>query len=168
MILMFVRHGDSVNDELTELGKRQCELMVENDENYEFSKLYCSIMKRCKQTAFYLSEKYNLETEYVSGIKDRELLKGDPLSDDEKEWYDNYLNKNYSHKNPEGCKEFLERNFHEFDRIINAHKDKNENIILVAHSCTFYALQEYLKKTDSEEISYCRLSNCSKIYFEIK
>jgi broad specificity phosphatase PhoE len=102
MILMFVRHGESVNDELTEFGKRQCELMVESDENYEFSKLYCSIMKRCKQTAFYLSEKYKLETEYVSGIKDRELLKGDPLSDDEKEWYDNYLNKNYSHKNQEG------------------------------------------------------------------
>jgi broad specificity phosphatase PhoE len=168
MILMFVRHGESVNDELTEFGKRQCELMVECDENYEFSKLYCSIMKRCKQTAFYLSEKYNLETEYISEIKDRELLKGEPVTNDEKEWYDNYLNKNYSHKNPEGCKEFLERNFREFDRIINAHKDKNENIILVAHSCTFYALQEYLNKSDSKEINYCRLSNCSKIYFEIK
>lgn len=167
MILMFVRHGESVNDELTELGRKQCELMVMGDEDYKFSKIYCSVMKRCKQTASYLSEKYNLETEFVAGVKDREMLKTEPKADDEKEWYANYLNKNYSHKNPEGCKEFLERNFCEFDRIIKAHKDKNENIILVAHSCTFYALREYLNKSEGSEINYCRLSNCSKIYFEI-
>lgn len=168
MILMFVRHGESVNDELTEFGKKQCEFMVMGEEDYKFSKLYCSVANRCKQTASYLSEKYSLEPEYISGVKDREMLKTEPKNEDEKEWYDNYLNKNYSHKNPEGCKEFLERNFKEFDRIINNHKSSNENVILVAHSCTFYALREYLNKSDSEEINYCRLSNCSKIYFEIK
>ncbi|MBR3885647.1 MAG: histidine phosphatase family protein [Clostridia bacterium] len=167
MILMFVRHGESVDNELTEFGRKQCELMVMSKDNYNFSKIYCSIMNRCKQTAEYFSKKYNLEVEYVSSLKDREMLSNEPKTDDEKEWYDNYLNKNYSHKNPEGCKEFLQRNFREFDRIINAHKDKNENVILVAHSCTFYALQEYLNSSKGENINYCRLSNCSKIYFEI-
>lgn len=168
MILMFVRHGESVKDELTEFGKKQCELMVLGDDEYKFSKIYCSVANRCKQTAEYLSEKYNLETEFLKGLKDRELLNRNPETEDEKIWYDNYLNKTFSHKNPEGCKEFLERNFREFDNIINTHKQRNENVILVAHSCTFYAIQEYFNHSAENEIKYYRLSNCSRVYFEIK
>lgn len=168
MILMFVRHGESLNDELTGLGKKQCELMVMGNEEYRFSKIYCSVANRCKETALYLSEKYNLELEYLKGVKDRQMLKGDPITKGEKDWYENYLNKNFSYNNPEGCKEFLERNFREFDKIIKAHKDKNENVILVAHSCTFYALQEYFNKSLEDNIKYYRLSNCAKVYFEIK
>ena len=168
MILMFVRHGESLNDELTELGKKQCELMVMTKEDYVFSKIYCSVANRCKQTALYLSEKYKLETEYVFGIKDREMLKYEPQTSDEKEWYDNYLNKNFSHKDPEGCKEFLDRNFREFENIIKTHRCLNENVIIVAHSCTFYALQEYFNQSKTQDINYYRLSNCAKVYFEIK
>ena len=168
MILMFVRHGESINDELTELGKKQCEIMTLSDDEYKFSKIYCSEANRCKQTAKYLGEKYCLEIEILKDVKDRELLNHVPENQDEKIWYDNYLNRTFSHKNPEGCKEFLERNFHGFDNIINAHKERNENVILVAHSCTFYALQEYFNHSQEDEIKYYRLSNCSKVYFEIK
>ena len=115
-----------------------------------------------------MGEKYCLEIEILKDVKDRELLNHVPENQDEKIWYDNYLNRTFSHKKPEGCKEFLERNFHEFDNIINAHKERNENVILVAHSCTFYALQEYFNHSQEDEIKYYRLSNCSKVYFEIK
>lgn len=167
MIIMFVRHGESVDDKLTEFGKDQCELMARGKEEYEFSKIYCSVANRCRETAKYLKEKLALEIEFLEGIKDRELLGGDPVNASEQEWYDNYLNKNFSHKNPEGCKEFLLRNFAEFDKIIKHHKDKNENVVLVAHSCTFYAIQEYFNQSKSENINYYRLGNCSKVYFEI-
>ena len=167
MILMYVRHGDSIGDVLTELGKKQCELMVCGDEKYDFAKIYCSVTNRCKTTAKYLSDKYNLETEFVKGVKDRELLNRDPETAEEKEWYVNYLNKNFSNNKPEGCKEFLERNFKEFDRIIENHKGKNENVILVAHSSTFYALQEYFNRSVGDEIKYYRVSNCARVYFEI-
>ncbi len=168
MILMFVRHGESINDALTELGKKQCELMVQAQEEYKFVKIYSSTATRCRETAEFLSKNFDLDIELVEGVVDRETLANKPKDKDEQEWYDNYLNKNYSHKNPEGCKEFLERNFKEFSRIISMHKSKNENIILVAHSCTFYALQEYLNSSRQDEINYCRLSNCARIYFEIK
>ena len=168
MVIMYVRHGDSVDDKLTRLGESQCELMVAETEKYEFSKIYCSVTNRCKMTAKYLSEKYNLETEYVEGVRDRGLLNRDPETNEERLWYDNYLNKNFSSKKPEGCKEFLERNFKEFDKIIKNHKKKNENVILVAHSSTFYALQEYLNKSLGDEIKYYRVSNCARVYFEIK
>lgn len=164
---MFVRHGDAEEDELTQLGKKRCELMCEGEETYKFSKIYCSTVNRCKETAEYFERMYGLDVEYFADLKDRETLSGKPKTKDEQEWYDNYLNKNYSHKNPEGCKEFLERNYKVFDKIISKHKSKNENVILVAHSCTFYAIEEYFKKSDSDEIKYYRLSNCAKVYFEV-
>lgn len=168
MIIMFVRHGESVNDKLTDFGKAQCKLMTEMEEEYKFSKIYSSVANRCKETAKFLCEKFGLDLELLKGVKDRDQLKNDvPQNADEKEWYDNYLNKNYSHKNPEGCKDFLKRNFAEFDKIILAHKEKNENVILVAHSCTFYAIQEYFNPSEEDNIKYYRLGNCSKVYFEI-
>lgn len=104
----------------------------------------------------------------MDDLRDREALHHDPETEEEQFWYDNYLNKNFSSLKPEGCKEFLQRNFDVFDRIISEHKQKNENVILVAHSCTFYAIQEYFNKSSGEEINYYRLSNCAKVYFEVR
>lgn len=168
MIIMFVRHGDADENGLTELGKRQCELMNESVERYNFSKIYCSSVNRCKQTAEFLKRKFALYAEYLDDLRDREALHHDPETEEEQFWYDNYLNKNFSSLKPEGCKEFLQRNFDVFDRIISEHKQKNENVILVAHSCTFYAIQEYFNKSSGEEINYYRLSNCAKVYFEVR
>lgn len=167
MIILFVRHGEAKDDKLTNLGLEQCKLMATQDEDYKFSKIYCSSVSRCKETAKFLAEKYSLEITYLENLKDRELLECVPQTDDEQEWYDNYLNKNYSHKKPEGCKEFLQRNFNEFEKIIKTHLEKNENVIIVAHSCTFYALQEFFNKNEEDAIKYYRLGNCSKVYFEI-
>ncbi len=168
MVLLFVRHGEAIDDKLTDFGVTQCEVMVNCEENYKFSKIYSSTANRCKETAKFLSDKFGLKIESVKGIIDRQQLPNKkPQNADEQIWYDNYLNKNFSYENPEGCKEYLKRNFAEFDKIINAHKDKNENVILVAHSCTFYAIQEYFNPSDSDEIKYYRLGNCSKVYFEI-
>lgn len=167
MIIMFVRHAEANGNALTELGKKQCELMCEQVENYNFSKIYCSSVERCKETAKYLKEKYKLDIEYFDKLKDREVLNKAPETKSEQEWYDNYLNKNYSHIEPEGCKEFLQRNFDVFNKIISSHKSKQENVILVAHSCTFYAIQEYLNPSKEKNINYCRISNCGRVCFEI-
>lgn len=167
MIIMFVRHGDAIDDNLTDLGRKRCELMCQGEETYNFAKVYCSTVNRCKQTAEYFKNIYSLEVEYLEDLKDREVLLDTPANNIEWLWYNNYLNKNFSHDKPEGCKEFLQRNFKAFQKIIERHKIKNENVILVAHSCTFYALQEYLQNSKSDEIKYYRLSNCAKVYFEV-
>ena len=77
------------------------------------------------------------------------------------------MNPNYSHENPEGCKEFLDRTAALLDEVIAAHKPKNENIIISAHSCTLYAIMAYFNKEKTDKINWYRVSNCAKIYFEI-
>lgn len=167
MIIMYVRHADAKGDKLTSLGEEQCKLMVKQDECFEFSKIYSSPLNRCIETSKYLAEKNKIEIEVKEQLSERKILNRDPETADEKEWFDNYLNPNFSHTEPEGCKEFLDRTAAVLDEIIERHKSKNENVIISAHSCTIYAIMAYLNKTNKKEINWYRVSNCAKIYFEI-
>ncbi len=169
MILMFVRHAEAVSDEITEFGKRQIELAVQEEINHKFAKIYTSPANRCVETASAFCEKLNLGIEVVDGFAERELLKTKyPKNKKEQEWYDNYLNPIYSSKSPEGCKEYLARNFREFKKIINKHFEKNENAIMVAHSCTFYALMAFLNGVyKNKNIKWYRITTCGRVYFEI-
>lgn len=169
MIIMFVRHGDAKNDKLTKIGKKECKLAVKNKEKINFSKIYCSVTPRCVKTARYFQLKYKLPLVVLDGLRERELLpNAEPQNEKEKEWFDNYMNPFYSSKEPEGCKEFLTRNFIEFKKIIDEHIDKNENVILVAHSGTLYSLMAYINGIKKNgNINWMRAGNCSKIYFEV-
>ena len=167
MIIMYVRHADASGDKLTELGLEQCKLMAMQNDGFEFSKIYSSPMKRCEDTSRFLADKYNLKIEICDELGERKVLNGLPNTDDEKEWFSNYLNPNYSHENPEGCKEFLDRTSKVLDGIIKEHKDKNENVIISAHSCTLYAIMAYFNKQNTDKINWYRVSNCAKVFFEI-
>ena len=167
MIIMYVRHADASGDKVTELGLEQCKLMTMQNDGFEFSKIYSSPMKRCEDTSRFLADKYNLKIELCDELGERKVLNGLPNTDDEKEWFSNYLNPNYSHENPEGCKEFLARTSKVLDRIIKEHKDKNENVIISAHSCTLYAIMAYFNKQNTDKINWYRVSNCAKVFFEI-
>lgn len=69
MVLLVIRHGESEADlmdvhegradfELTPRGHRQAEAMAEYvSKHYRLSAIYCSTLKRAKQTAAHLSEK---------------------------------------------------------------------------------------------------------------
>ena len=168
MILMYVRHGDAKDDKLTELGKQQCEVMVKQDESFNFSKIYSSPLSRCTDTAKYLEKKHGVKTEILTDLIERHTLERDPETENEQEWFDNYLNKNFSNSEPEGCKDYLKRTYNALDKIINEHKDKNENVIIVAHSCTYYAIMSYFNESNKNDINWYRISNCAKVYFEIK
>ncbi len=169
MIIMFVRHAEAKNDKLTKFGKEQLKMVAKERETFAFSKIYCSPLNRCVSTARVFQDKYGLDMEILEGIRDRQLIATKkPQNEDEQEWYDNYLNPMYSHENPEGCKEYLARNFLQFKKIIDTHIDNNENVILVAHSGTFYSLLAYLNGIyKNKNINWYRLSTCGKVYFEI-
>lgn len=169
MIILFVRHADDLNDVITERGRRQCEMMIDYEEEYTFSKIYTSPAKRCVETANALNKKFNVEVVVEKGLIERERLANDvPQNKKEQEWYDNYLNPNYSSKKPEGCKEYLERTFKAFRKIINKHFDKNENVAIVAHSGTMYPLSAFIHGIkDGEDVKWVRVGNCAKIYYEI-
>ena len=169
MIIMFVRHAEDVDDKLTKRGLKQCEMMIDYDEEYKFAKIYSSPAKRCVDTANYLNKKFNVEVEVDKDLVEREKLSGIlPKDENEQNWYDNYLNPEYSGKDPEGCKEFLDRTFRCYKKIINNHFDKNENAIIVAHSGTTYSLAAFIHGIKKgEDIKWVRVGNCSKIYFEV-
>ena len=169
MIIMFMRHADAKNDKLTKFGRRQAKLALKEKENIKFSKVYSSNTKRTIKTARYFQLKYKLPAEVLDGLNDRELLSdGEPKNEKEQEWFNNYMNPLYSSTNPEGCKEFLTRNFIEFKRIIDEHIEKNDNVIIVAHSGTLYALMAYVNGIrKNRNINWFRAGHCSKIYFEV-
>ena len=169
MILMFVRHAEAKNDKLTSFGKKQLKMIFKEKEMFKFSKIYTTPSNRCVKTARAFQKKNKLQLDVLQGLRERELLKNrKPQNEKEQEWYDNYLNPMYSSENPEGCKEFLARNFLQFEKIIDAHIDKNENAILVAHSGTFYALIAYINGIyKNKNINWYRIGTCDKVYFEI-
>ncbi|MBO5344274.1 MAG: histidine phosphatase family protein [Clostridia bacterium] len=169
MILMFVRHAESKRDRITKYGKKQCKNLRKEKEGFEFAKVYTSPANRCFKTGRVFQKKFRIELEVVEGMKERELLKtGKPQNEKEQEWYDNYMNPMFSFDSPEGCKEFLTRNFVEFKRIINHHFERNENAIIVAHSGTFYCLMAFINGIQkNKNINWYRLGTGNKVYFEI-
>lgn len=169
MIIMFMRHADAKSDKLTKLGKKQIKLFLSEKETFKFSKIYSSPKNRCVKTARVLQKKNKIKLEIVEGLKERELLSTiTPQNENEQKWYDNYLNPMFSNESPEGCKEFLARNFIEFKAIIEKHIDANENVIIVAHSGTFYALLAYVNGIQkNKNLTWYRIGTCDRVYFEI-
>lgn len=170
MIIKFIRHADSKKDKLTKLGKKQCKLALKQKDTIKYEKIYSSPIGRCVRTARYFQNKLKLQVEIVEGLKERGSLKTKmPQTEQEQLWYDNYLNPFFSNEEPEGCKEFLARNFIEFNRIVDAHIDKDENVVIVAHSGTFYALMAYINGIQkNQDLVWYRLTNCAQVIVEIK
>lgn len=168
MILMLIRHAEQENDKLTKLGKLQCKLALKDGEKVKFSKIYCSPANRCVETAKFFEKAYKIPVEICPELKERELLKNaNPQTKTEKDWYKNYLNPEFSSKNPEGCYEYLKRSFSLFDKLVKVHKPKNENVIIVAHSGTLYALSAFVHGIDkAKDITWMRMGACNKVYFE--
>lgn len=169
MIIMYVRHAEAKKEKLTKFGKKQCKLAVKKKDTIEFSKIYCSSTPRCIKTARYFQRRYKLPMDVCEGLKERQLLSTrNPQNEKEQEWYENYMNPFYSSTEPEGCKEYLTRNFVEFEKMINEHLEKQENIIVVGHSSTLYALYNFIHGINAnEDLVWSRAGNCSKVYFEI-
>ena len=167
MIILFIRHADAKDDKLTKLGKKQAKLLSEKDD-FEFAKIYSSPMERCKKTAIIFNKKRKLPLEIDFRLKERETLGRKPKTKEEQKWYDNYLNPQFSNLSPEGCKEFLERVYEFLGERIFEHYQKNENIAVVAHSGTFYAIMSYFNKGKKENINWYKIGCASKVYFEVK
>lgn len=169
MIILFIRHAEAKNDKLTKIGKKQARLLGKQQEDYEFSKIYCSPTKRCLDTAKSYNKSRKIPLEIDGRINEREQLETAPKTKYEQIWYDNYLNPKFSALEPEGCKEFLERVYEFLHEKIFEHYQKNENFVMVSHSGIFYAVMSYFSKAKKgDNINWYKLGNASKVYFEIK
>lgn len=167
MKIIFVRHGDHKGDKLTRLGKKQSKIVC-NDLKYEnIEVIYSSPLSRATETAEIISKNLgNIEVKVSDALRERSRLTHEPENAYEIEYSKNYLNPNFSSKNPEGCKEFLDRSYKFLEELCNS---DYQCVLIVGHSSFVYALLSFVQgKRCDRDITWVRVGNCSKICFEIK
>ena len=163
--IIFVRHGRNNGDKLTRLGKRQAKIAAYELDYENIEKIYCSPKFRARQTANILARRLRIkDVEVDERIVEREKISGD---NEEAELFNqNYLNPNFSHQKPEGCKEYYDRVVSFLDDMIKKCKG-DETILIVGHSSMSYVMNAYFcKRPRSEDLTWIRLGNCSKLAFE--
>ncbi|MBQ3493882.1 MAG: histidine phosphatase family protein [Clostridia bacterium] len=165
MIIYLLRHGDyDKSGSLSELGKKQIKLIAKNLVNENIDAIYCSPIQRCVECSKIINKKLKLEVEFDERIRERDKVLGEPKTQQEKLWWENYLNPSFSSRNPEGCKEFFER---VFDFVEELKNKKQSRVLVIAHSALLYAMLYYVYKPQNQLAIWNSLSNGGYVRFEI-
>ncbi len=169
MRIILFRHGERVGDKLTRLGKIHVKLASNQIKEFNIVHVYCSPMNRCLETANILKKYANLpEYEVRNELTERWQLGHTPINEDEKLWWQNYMNYDFPHSNVgENCREYIERNSKIFNEIKNRF-NKNDDILIVAHTATAYALLSFAENKQSGEIKWVKIGNANYLSIEIK
>lgn len=164
MYIVILRHGNNINDKLTVLGKKQIKMISSQLKKYNFSKIFCSPKTRCVQSAQIIAKKLNLSYEACDELTERFQLGHRPQNKEEKLWWDNYLNLNFSDSKFEVCNQFYERNKNFFDYLLKNYK---ENVLIVAHSATAYAFANYFYGNQQDSLKRISIPEAGFVEFEI-
>ena len=166
MKIMLVRHGQGDEKHLTRLGRNQAKNVVSDLEYEDITQIYSSPIPRAFQTAQIIAKKLHIPVIVDDRLTEREKLSPDMTEEEQILYNENYLNPNFSMKNPEGCKEYIERIYSFLDEKIKK-SNAEDNILIVGHSSMSYILASYffgIKK--NKPLVWTRLGNCSKLCFE--
>ncbi|WP_426348592.1 alpha-ribazole phosphatase [Alloiococcus sp. CFN-8] len=180
MKLFFIRHGQtdwnlkgkiqgSSDIELNEIGVKQAEELSKKllAENYSFSKIYSSSLKRAAKTAEVLSENTNIEYVTLDGIKEMnfglwEGLSWSEVKDKYPSEYEEWFIKRRYTKTPKGesYQDMLERVLMAIYNIIN---ENSENVVIVTHSAVIMSIQCYLTSTSFDQMTKFKTDNGSVV-----
>lgn len=167
--LIYVRHGDTnVNTgKLTLKGARQIKGALKYLENENVSAIFCSPRTRTLQSSNILNEKFKAPLYIIKEINERQMLSEGERFLYGDEFDKNYLNYDYENDKFETCKDFIDRCFIGFDKIIEKAAN-NSTIIVCAHSSTLYALNTYLNGIPkNNQINWLQCSNATVIKFHL-
>lgn len=167
--IIFVRHAESVGDKLTRRGKRQAKSVCSDLWYENIAKVYVSPLNRTTTTAKIIVKKLGLENVvFDERIAERDTDKINLTAKQVAEYDANYLNPEYSHTKPEGCKNFLNRVFSFLDDIIKANDDgTDKSILIVGHSSLSYAMYAYFGGVSKgKDLIWTRVGNASKLCFQ--
>ena len=169
MKLIYVRHGEVAipNGPLSERGIKQAEGTIDYIAPEAPVKIYCSPQLRAKQTAEIIAKGLNLEVEVLQELNERMQVS----IDDEEALIieNNYFNYDYKNDRIQTCRDFIEKNFEGFYKIMANHKEKNESVIGVAHSSTLYALATFVNGVpENRKIVWMQCSNCAVVKFFVE
>ena len=174
MRICFIRHGSDIKPKilgedtpLSMQGIRQIKNAIRYYDKENIKAVYSSPCKRAVQTAEIIAKRYHVPVVILEGLAERKKFDYKKDSPEEKLFMDNYLNYAFDTDLFESCKKYIDRNFEAFDTIVKNHYDKNENVIVVGHSATLYALNTYFKGIPKDkQIIWLQCGNCSMIKYE--
>ncbi len=182
MKLFIVRHGETdwntkkllqghSDTNLNNLGKIQAEKLVKGLEKYHIDKIYCSDLKRCKQTiAPFLKLHKEIPIEYTSEIRERNFGKFEGKS--KEEIMNGFNNKDHTMNTIKipGVESFLEvkKRMHNFVKKL-FEKEKGKNILLVTHGgAKFGLMMELFKLNSKDDNAKYKASNTAISIIDIK
>ncbi len=174
MRICFIRHASDIkpkvlgeNTPISLAGKIQVKNAIRYYEKENIKAIYTSPCKRAIQTAEIIARKFDVPMYIIEELTERRKFDYVKGSEDEKIFMENYLNYDFDSDKFESCKKFIDRNFKAFDKIISKHYDKNENVIVVGHSATLYALNTYFTGIPkNNQIVWLQCGNCCMVKFE--
>ena len=167
MKLYLVRHGEAtsnldcvynrVDDELTELGKKQANTLADLVSNIDYDVVISSPLKRCVETTTIINQK-NKEVILDPALKERDAgsLIGTPLVNSNREEYWNY-NTTLVQGEYEDIKEFFKR----ISIFLDELKQKDyKSVLIVSHSGVSKAFNAYFNGIGDGYFLNKGLSNC--------
>lgn len=174
MRICFIRHASDVKPKvlgedtpISMAGKMQVKNAIRYYDKENIKMIYTSPCKRAVQTAEIIARRYNVPIVVLNELTERIKFDYKKGSAEEKLFMENYLNYDFDTDKFESCKKYIDRNFKAFDQIINNHYAKGENVILVGHSATLYALNTYFTGIPKDnQIVWLQCGNCSMVKFE--
>ena len=165
MKIVILRPGEHKNNILTSLGRQQVELICNQLKEYNFSAVFSSPAGRCIQTADIVCRNLNLNYHIKNELDERWQLGHNPVNNEEKLWWDNYLNCNHKTSLKEDCCDYIARTNTVLDQI-KQDNVADSNILIIGHSSTSYAILNYIIKNNTN-IIWQRLGNACFVCYEI-
>lgn len=181
MKLFIIRHGETaynkkgiiqghIDTSLARTGKEQAKKLAEKLIRFNIDVVYCSDLKRCKQTIEpFLKIKKNIHIYYTKELRERnfgifEGKRGEKM----KEWIKNERNNDYNTKLP-GGESFVDvknRLSKFFKKLFK--KEKGKNVLLSTHGLTKKALLTYLFNKNKKDYRKIRVPNTALSIVNIK
>ena len=173
MEIILVRHGQTsanlkkilqgnYDTTLNDIGINQAKILAEDIKNINFTNIYCSSLKRARETCEILNTNNDI-VKYDDRLKERNygVLEGKVnLNINIKEEFWNLNKKNNKPAHGESLIEFISRVENFMIELEKKHKN-DDKILIVSHSGTIIAIQCYLNKLplDNNFYKYC-IENC--------
>lgn len=168
MRIILFRHGERVGDSLTKGGKRATKCMANQLKEFRIKCVFSSPTQRCLQTAKIIGDQLKLpKVEVREELTERMQLGHAPTSKEEQEWWDHYMDLDYRSILFETCFDFVARNAKVFEEIKEGYHQEDD-ILVVAHTATAYALLAYITKKQTGTIDWIRIGHSNYIVFEIE
>ena len=158
--IILVRHGESatniqkvfcgqLNAPLTELGKKQAQLMAEYIDRFSVDKVYASSLDRAVETAMPIAQRQNCPLEKCDALKEINagLWQGKTYEEISVKYPENYKiwKTDIGRATPEGgetCAQFYDRVTTFFKGLLA--KEQEQTICLVAHAVIIRMIESYM------------------------